>query len=372
MTFEIGSTAFPPELTPLLLDWYSRSARELPWRRNPTPYQEWVSEIMLQQTRVETVKPYFERFLAALPDVDALADAPDELLLKLWEGLGYYSRARNLRKAARMIRDEFGGRFPDTVEELLKLPGIGDYTAGAIASIAFERPEPAVDGNVLRVAARLLKQSAPDKSVVREALRPLYPATRRGDFTQSLMELGALVCLPKTPRCEGCPVAGLCRARADGSMGEYPAKTPKPVRRIEKWTVLLLISEGRIALRRRPETGLLAGLPEFPMLPGERTAAEVAAELAEKKFAPGEPEALPAAKHIFSHLEWRMTGFLCRCKERPGDLLWVTPEELRRDYALPSAFSAYRPTAERCGEEGSLSPLAETPPRSRTRKARRS
>ena len=269
-------------ITEPLLQWYRRNRRELPWRQNPTPYRVWVSEIMLQQTRIEAARGYFERFMAALPDVFALAEASEETVLKLWEGLGYYSRARNLHKTAKRIVSDYGGHFPETAAELRKLPGIGDYTAGAIASIAFDQKESAVDGNVLRVYSRLERcgeniGDAKLKKRVGEELRAIYPECGCGDFTSALMELGETVCLPGMPRCLLCPLREVCAAHAAGEETLYPVMPEKKKRRIERRNVLLYIKGDRVALRKRPETGLLAGLWEYPA--GDVPAATVPAPL---------------------------------------------------------------------------------------------
>ena len=330
-----------------LLKWYKKNARVLPWRNNPTPYRVWISEIMLQQTRVEAVKPYFERFMREIPDVRALAAVPVGKLLKLWEGLGYYSRARSLKKAAQAVVEEYGGHLPRSAAGLRKLPGIGDYTAGAIASIAYGLPEPAVDGNVLRVASRLAASrrdiSSPAvRRDLREILRKIYPAGQAGAFTQSLMELGATVCLPGgAPLCSACPLAGLCRAHRDGVETALPVKAPKPPRRITELTVFLLLHGGRAALRRRPETGLLAGLWEFPNVPGTLSPAEADAVLSGWGIRPAAAEKLPAARHIFTHLEWHMTGYLIRAENESAGFIWTDLPGLFRDYAVPSAFGAY-------------------------------
>jgi A/G-specific adenine glycosylase len=334
------------EIVEPLLKWYAENARVLPWRSDPTPYRVWISEIMLQQTRVETVKPYFERFVRELPDVRALAEVPEDRLLKLWEGLGYYSRARSLKKAAQMLVSGYGGKLPQSAEELRRLPGFGDYTAGAVASIAFGLPEPAVDGNVLRVAARLTgsRRSISDpetKRGLRESLRAVYPPGKAGAFTQALMELGATVCLPNgTPLCAGCPLSPLCEAHRSGQEALLPVKDPKPGRRVQELTVFLILSGGQAALRRRPESGLLAGMWEFPNAPGtlSREAAETVLRV--WGIAPENMEPLPAAKHIFTHLEWRMTGWLVRAPESGGFSLFSVPD-LLRDCAVPSAFRVY-------------------------------
>ncbi len=337
-----------PELAKPLLAWYDRHARILPWRENPTPYRVWISEIMLQQTRVEAVKPYYTRFLAELPVVASLAAVPEERLLKLWEGLGYYSRARNLRKAARLMVEKYHGEFPSTQDALLELPGVGDYTAGAIGSIAFERPTPAVDGNVLRVLARLTadRSDIADQAVKKqacEALREIFPVTRRGDFTQSLMELGATVCLPNgAPLCLLCPLAGQCEALKLGLTALLPVKSPKKSRKIEDRTVFILRSGNLIALHRRPAKGLLAGLPELPNVPGRLTAAEAEAQLTawEQPVTTLRPAA--AANHQFTHIEWRMTSYLADCPAPSPRCDWHTIAELHEKLPLPSAFSAFR------------------------------
>ncbi|MCI1955399.1 MAG: A/G-specific adenine glycosylase [Oscillospiraceae bacterium] len=330
-----------------LLKWYKRNARSLPWRDDPTPYRVWISEIMLQQTRVEAVKPYFERFLREIPDVRALAEIPEGRLLKLWEGLGYYSRARSLKKAAGVLLEQYGGRLPASAEELKKLPGIGEYTAGAIASIAYGLPEPAVDGNVLRVAARLAAShrdvSAPGvKRELRESLRAVYPAGNAGAFTQSLMELGATVCLPNgAPLCGACPLAGLCEARRKGEEAALPVKAPKAERRKEDRTVFLILCGGAVAVRRRPETGLLAGLWEFPGVGGALSPERAENVLRGWGLSVGTMEPLPKAKHVFSHIEWRMTGYFVRVPKTAAGFAWAEIPALFRDYAVPSAFRAH-------------------------------
>ena len=346
------------EIVEPLLAWYAKNARSLPWRDDPTPYRVWISEIMLQQTRVEAVKPYFERFVRELPDVRALAEVPEDRLLKLWEGLGYYSRAKNLQKAARLMMERCGGALPQSAEELAKLPGVGGYTAGAVASIAYGLPEPAVDGNVLRVASRL-EASRRDiagpavKKELRGRLRAAYPEGRASAFTQALMELGATVCLPNgAPLCESCPLAMLCEARRAGVQNELPVKAPKPARRVENRTVFLLLSGGMAALRRRPETGLLAGLWEFPNEAGKLSAAQAEETARAWGLAPASVEPLPPAKHVFTHVEWRMTGYLIRAEQPDGGFVWAEPEDLFRDYAVPSAYRAYLRTLRRLAGEG--------------------
>ena len=336
-----------------LLSWYDKSRRVLPWREEPTPYHVWVSEIMLQQTRVEAVKPYYDRFMKAVPDIASLAEAGEEELLKLWEGLGYYNRVRNLQKAARLLVAEYGGVMPSDYEELRRLPGIGSYTAGAISSIACGRREPAVDGNVLRVLARL-KADGRDISLksVRDGIeaevRFAMPQERPGDFNQALMELGATVCLPGgKPCCEECPCKELCIAHFEHRETDYPCKAPKKPRTVEKKTVLIIRDENRAALRRRPEKGLLAGLYEFPCLEGHLSEKEVVDYLKEEEgLSVLKIEALERSKHIFTHREWHMVGYAVRVdelaeKKKGSDLLFVRRREAKDKYPIPSAYRAY-------------------------------
>ena len=338
-----------------LLAWYDAGRRILPWREEPTPYHVWISEIMLQQTRVEAVKPYYDRFLLALPDIESLAAVEEESLLKLWEGLGYYNRARNLRKAAQILVSEYEGKMPDDFDRIEALPGIGSYTAGAIASIAFGRAYPAVDGNVLRILARLRADDrdildAKVKRSVEEELRSVMPKDRSGDFNQALMELGATVCIPVgAPKCEICPWKALCRAREEGRETAFPKKAKKKPRVVEKKTILVIQDANKVALRKRPEKGLLAGMYEFPSIEGNCKEEQVLAHIKELGLIPIRIRQLPAAKHIFTHREWHMTGYLVRVDEltemEPGkktqDIIFVDPEETRTGYPIPSAFAAY-------------------------------
>ena len=327
-----------------LLQWYRENARKLPWRSDPTPYHVWLSEIMLQQTRVAAVLDYYRRFLAAVPTVAGLAALPEERLLKLWEGLGYYNRARNLQKAARQIVEDFGGVFPSTYEEIRSLCGVGDYTAGAIASIAFGLPVPAVDGNVLRVIARITGDegdiSAPaTKKRITEALAQILPVKSPGDFNQALMELGATVCLPSgAPLCERCPAKDFCAALLQDRIAELPVKAAKKPRKIQERTVWLIFRGGKVALRRRPEKGLLAGLWEFPNeLSGTPALEQWGIEPLSDEFG-------CTAKHIFTHMEWHMTARVVRAAGEllPAGWVWAAPGELERVYALPSAFKGVR------------------------------
>ena len=329
---------------PLIREWYAANARPLPWREDPSPYHVWLSEIMLQQTRIETVIPYYRRFLEAAPDLAALAGLEEERLHKLWEGLGYYSRVRNLQKAARLVMEQYEGQLPASAEELRKLPGIGEYTAGAIASIAFSLPEPAVDGNVLRVTARLLASredvlSPSVRKKITALLREFYPSGKdAGLLTQGLMELGETLCAPGGEiRCGQCPVSHLCRAGQAGQPSLYPVRTaPKP-RSIRERTVLLLRCRGKYAIQQRPARGLLAGLWEFPAL--ERTCSR---EELQQLFPTAETIlSCGKAKHLFSHVEWHMTGFLLELPRQLPDWRWASPEEIRGVYSFPTALRAY-------------------------------
>jgi len=334
------------KLPQALLPWFDAHKRDLPWRQDKEPYHVWLSEIMLQQTRVEAVRGYYARFLEALPTVAHLAKAHDDLLRKLWEGLGYYSRVRNLKKAAIVIMERFGGEFPQVYEEILSLPGIGPYTAGAISSICFDLPTPAVDGNVLRVVSRLTNDptpidSASYKKSTEARLAAVYPA-RAGDFTQALMELGATLCGPNwAPRCESCPCASFCAAKAAGTARKLPVKSPQKEKRREEKTVFILSCDGRYALRKRPETGLLAGLWEFPNVPGKLSMAEGAEMLRQWGLQPKHPLRQVQRQHIFTHIRWDMTGMYWEVSQPAGDFLWLTSEEINSQAALPTAFRQF-------------------------------
>ena len=327
-----------------LLVWYRENARALPWRGDPTPYHVWVSEIMLQQTRVAAVLDYYRRLLEAAPDPAALAALSQDQLMKLWQGLGYYSRAKNLQKAAKQIAERHGGVFPNTYEDIRALAGVGDYTAGAIASIAFGLPVPAVDGNVLRVTARITGDSGDIstpamKKKVTQALAQVIPLDAPGDFNQALMELGATVCLPNgAPLCEKCPVAHLCRAFQEGRTGELPVKGAKKARRVEARTVFLLFHGDSVALRRRPDRGLLAGLWEYPNEPADGTDWPSAWGLSVPSL-----EKVGAGKHIFTHIEWHMTALTAELEgtDLPAGWVWADRAALRDVYALPNAFQSF-------------------------------
>lgn len=346
-----------------LQSWFLNNARVLPWRENPTAYYVWISEIMLQQTRVEAVKPYFDRFIRELPDVRALAECPEDKLLKLWEGLGYYNRARNLKVAANQILDEYDGEIPCEFEELLRLKGIGHYTAGAIASIAYGRAVPAVDGNVLRVISRV---TADDNDIMKQSVRNAMEKELLGlmreeadskrlipsVFNQALMELGATVCLPNgAPRCKDCPWSELCEARKQGRIEELPVKKKAKARRVEEKTVFIIKDGERLALHKRAKDGLLAGLYELPNTVGYLTEAEALAHIEAMGYAPIRIQKACDAKHIFSHVEWHMRGYVvflqdqdfqCNMTELEAeDWIFVEVEETKDNYAIPSAFVKY-------------------------------
>lgn len=326
-----------------LLEWYRENARVLPWRSDPTPYHVWVSEIMLQQTRVAAVLDYYRRFMEAVPTVACLAALPQDELMKLWQGLGYYSRARNLQKAARVIVEERSGRFPDTYEALLTLPGVGDYTAGAVASIAFNRPVPAVDGNALRVAARLtgIGENILEprvRSQFRTLIAEVLPHDRPGAFNQAVMDLGAMVCLPGgAPLCGQCPLEDLCQACRLGLQASLPVRRKKAGRRVEELTVFVLLRDGKTALRQRADQGLLAGLWEFPHVPGALDEAAADGVLADWGLTPMDWKKKIAAKHLFTHVEWRMTGYLLTVRGEGPALTWADRGDLDR-LTVPSAF----------------------------------
>ncbi len=335
-------------VTPLV-NWYLQNKRSLPWREDPTPYHVWISEIMLQQTRIEAVIPYYTRFLTLFPTVEALAAAEETALLKAWEGLGYYSRARNLLKAAGEIQKR--GSFPRTYEALVALPGIGPYTAGAVASICFGEGVPAVDGNVLRVVLRLLSDRAdpqrPDtKSRITEMLKEVYPVGRAaGAFTQGLMELGERVCIPNSaPNCDACPLRGLCETERNGLWQEIPLRKKKKERKTEQKTVFLFYctESGRYAIRKRPDTGLLAATYEFPNCEGHLTAEEARMQADSLGLMPTVAAPLSDSVHVFTHIEWHMKGYYLPVKRECEEFLWATPEEIFASYAVASAFRAYK------------------------------
>lgn len=354
----------------LLLEWYDANRRILPWREEPTPYHVWLSEIMLQQTRVEAVRNYYLRFLDTLPDIPSLAAASEDAYMKLWEGLGYYSRVRNLHKGAVQVMEIYGGEMPPSYEKLLKITGIGPYTAAAIASIAFGQKIPSVDGNLMRVFARLTEYPDPVRTdkAIKEAFSFFIhkmPENRPGDFNQALMDLGALVCVPYVPVCLTCPLTSFCRAWQEEKEQDYPVPQAKKPRPAEQRTVFLILYGDSAAVRKRPEKGLLAGLYEFPNVSGHLSENEAAEYVRSLGFVPETIEALPPARHIFTHKEWDMTGFAVRVTEKgPGrsfpdnveysdapSVFLCEQREIETKYAIPSAFRTYKDCLERmCGK----------------------
>ena len=329
-----------------LLPWYRENARDLPWRESRDPYRVWVSEIMLQQTRVEAVMGYYARFLRAFPTVESLAAADEDHLFKLWEGLGYYSRARNLQKTACRIVSDFGGVFPRDYESVRALPGVGPYTAGAICSICFDLPTAAVDGNVLRVTSRFLNDDTPidestHKKEITERLESVYPAGNCGAFTQSLMELGATVCTPRSPKCADCPLQKSCGAFAAGTVAELPVKKPKKEKQLVLKTVFLLWYGDELALVRREETGLLGGMWS---LPNVDEPLDVEGALRQAEAFGVEPLSVLSQEHrthIFTHIRWEMESFTILCGAKSDRFIWRTEDEIRRRYALPTAFRKF-------------------------------
>lgn len=353
------------EIKKPLLAWFEEHKRDLPWRKNPDGYRVWVSEIMLQQTRVEAVKGYYKRFLEALPTIEALAEAEEDELLKLWEGLGYYNRVRNMQKAAKVILEQYDGRMPADYEALLSLPGIGSYTAGAIASIAYQIPVPAVDGNVLRVVMRILENDSDilKQSVKREVeglLLEVMSKNSPGAYNQALMEIGATVCVPNgAPKCKQCPLSFRCGGYQHSTAENYPVKAAKKQRRLEEKTVFVILDGENTVLRKRAKKGLLAGLYELPNTEGSLSEDEALHWIKEEGFQALHIEQLPEAKHIFSHVEWRMKAYLVKVyetkigavsneKQRKSDgkkgnpFIVVEREKIREEIAIPSAFSYYR------------------------------
>lgn len=339
------------EMRESLIEWYEINKRDLPWRHHMNAYHIWVSEIMLQQTRVEAVKPFYKRFLEVLPTVQDLAEVEEERLLKLWEGLGYYNRVKNMQIAAQQIMNNHDGEFPRSYEEILELKGIGNYTAGAIASIAFDIRKPAVDGNVLRVMARVLGD---DKDIMKASVRKqmetyieeVIPKGRASEFNQGLIELGATVCVPNgKAKCEICPVNNYCVAYKDGKVEELPVKSKQKPRKIERRTVLIFKDGENIAINKRKNEGLLARLYELPNFLGEWNDVEVIRYSKSIGLMPIKVEKCGEAKHIFSHIEWHMSGYEIKvdeleksCKE---DFIFIHPEEIEKKYPIPAAFDSF-------------------------------
>ena len=360
------------EIGTALLEWYDANKRSLPWREDPSPYHVWISEIMLQQTRVEAVRGYYRRFLEKFPDIPALARAQEDECLKLWEGLGYYSRARNLQKAARIIVSDYQARMPETARDLQKLPGIGPYTAAAIASICFGERVPAIDGNLLRVFARLsLYEEEIGTPAARKAADAFYrqvmPQDRPGDFNQALMDLGSGICTPggepacrrkpspqTVPAAPACPLQPFCRAFQEDKCGVLPVMPRKKARQVRKRTILVIRDQDRVLLRKRPSRGLLAGLYEFPNEEGWLTEQEAVARARSYGCEPLRIRPLPASRHIFTHREWLMQGYEIRTAAYPeagegteeeaggeGGCFAAPIPALRDKYAIPGAYAAY-------------------------------
>lgn len=333
-------------LPDVLLPWYAAHRRDLPWRADREPYHIWLSEIMLQQTRVEAVKGYYARFLETLPTIAALASCDDELLHKLWEGLGYYSRVRNLKKAAQLIQTQYGGHFPTDHRQVLALPGIGDYTAGAICSIAFDQPTPAVDGNVLRLVSRLLDDPTPIdlpavKKAVQQELAQVYPA-QAGAFTQALMELGATLCGPnRAPACPSCPCRSFCLGHQRGTAPALPVKSPKREKRQEERTVFVLRCQDQYALEKRPDRGLLAGLWQFPNVSGQLDTQQALAQITAWGLHPRQLHKQIRRKHIFTHIQWNMTGIYLEVEAPEGPFQWFHTQQINTQAALPTAFRLF-------------------------------
>lgn len=332
------------EIVEPLCSWYDKNHRDLPWRRDHNPYHIWVSEIMLQQTRVEAVKSYYERFMIELPTIESLSNVSLERLLKLWEGLGYYSRAKNLKKAAIEITQHYGGEMPSSYEEILKLPGIGEYTAGAIASIAFEKKVPAIDGNVFRVMMRLqnsrrnISKLSTKKELFQE-LSEIMP-NMPGIFNQALMELGATICIPKEARCEICPLISFCKGYKENTVMELPIKDRKKEKNIEEYTVFILLDYHQVAIRKRKNKGLLASLYEFPNINKKLNRKEALEYLKEKGYSVLRILKQDTSKHIFTHKIWNMTNYIVYVEEQDDTNIWTNIDTIDTLYALPSAFSS--------------------------------
>lgn len=338
-----------------LLNWFSKEGRILPWREGKEPYKIWISEIMLQQTKIEAVKKYYERFMQELPTIRDLAGAEEDKLLKLWEGLGYYNRARNLRKAAQIIEKEYDGKMPKSYEELIKLPGIGEYTAGAIASIAYDEKVPAVDGNVLRVVSRVLGSRddvllVETKKKMTEKIRKVMPE-QAGKFNEAIMELGETICIPNgMPLCEKCPLKGSCIAEKEGLTMEIPVREKKIKRQVEEITVFLLYCGDKVAIQKREEKGLLAGMYEFPNKEQKMNKAEVEKQIEAEGMKIEEIAKGKKHKHVFSHKEWNMISYRIKVEKENEKFLWVKKEELEEKYALPTAFAVFNADEATCSK----------------------
>lgn len=334
------------EIGNIIVKWYQKNKRILPWRESKDPYKVWISEIMLQQTRIETVKEYYKKFMEQIPNVSLLDKIEDEKLFKIWEGLGYYTRARNLKKSAKKILEDYEGKMPKTYKDLLTLPGIGEYTAGAISSICYNEPVTAVDGNVLRVISRVIASKEDillpqTKRKITKMLQEIIPI-EAGDFNEGLMEIGETICLPNVePLCEKCPLKEICIAKEEKLTKQIPVRNKVTKRRREEKTIFVFLYQDKVAIRKRRETGLLAGLYEFPHL--EQKLKEVKEEILENwQLKAISIKRLKEAKHIFSHIEWHMVGYKIEVEKENEEFLWVSKEQLREEYAIPGAFLAYK------------------------------
>lgn len=335
-----------------LLNWYSTHKRELPWRDTNNPYNTWISEIMLQQTRVEAVKDYFTRFTKAIPTIEALAMIDDDSLMKLWEGLGYYSRARNLKKCAIQCVEKYQGKLPNDYSKLLALPGIGPYTAGAISSIAFGLPKAAVDGNVLRVISRITNNASDItsnsyKNEVTHLIESLIPVEQPGNFNQAIMDLGATICIPNgLPRCNICPLAEHCQAKQAGTAHLLPNKPAKKARKIEQHTIIIIRYQSLYLLQKRPDDGLLANLYEFINIPVRLKRQEIVSLPLLQYTTIIKIKKLATSKHIFTHMEWHMNGYYLEVDSSDFSLednqIWVTKKQIEEQYTIPIALKLYR------------------------------
>lgn len=330
----------------LLLSWYQKNKRVLPWRKDKNPYHIWISEIMLQQTRIEAVIPYYERFMKRIPDVNALATIDEDELLKLWEGLGYYNRARNLKKAAQIIMSEYQGTFPNTYKEIIRLPGIGEYTASAIASICFHEATPTIDGNVLRVYTRLKEDKRnvdlnQTKKEIREEISQIIPL-EAGDFNEALMELGETICLPNgEPKCNMCPLSHICKAYLHQSWDKFPVKSEKRSKKELFYTVFLFYYQNQVAIRKRDDKGLLKNLWEFPNELGKMGIADVKKYLKQHQIYFSSVKKGISYKHVFTHQIWYMQSFQIELTSVINDFKWVSIEEIEEKYAIPGAFEPF-------------------------------
>lgn len=335
------------EIVNPLVKWYQQNKRMLPWREEKDPYKIWISEIMLQQTRIEAVKEYYKKFMKELPTIHSLANIEEEKLLKLWEGLGYYNRARNLKKAAQMIEENYHGVMPKSYEELIKLPGIGEYTAGAIASISYNEKVPAVDGNVLRVISRVIgnRKNILEPEVKKEITQLLIPNIPKeaGDFNEGLMELGEMICLPnQEPLCDECPLKEKCYAYQNNLTKEIPVREKKLDKKIEEKTIFIFVNDShQVAIQKRQEKGLLAGMYEFPNIEGKLEKSEIKKALKDWNIEAKRMIKIGEHQHIFTHKIWKMTAYQINIVNKNSQLVWASMEELQEKYAMPTAFNMF-------------------------------